>query len=159
MSKYRNEALEELLEVEEDEISGCNSFDGCKIRHCSRTQAMNFLYNTGFRGISNKKQLDVLFRFALATYKDGMFIGATLVFLDVVETNCCFAVVSSKNVGICAEMLKKSEEICKIMGVSRIKLSNTGYIPKVIQLIEKDRGLYDRYSEGKGCWTKRIDKD
>lgn len=159
MVRYRNEALEELLEVDDTETAGCGSLEGCKIRHCSRSQAMNFLYNTGFRGISNKKQLDVLFRFALATYKDGMFVGTALVFLDIVESNCCFVVISSKDVSICTEMLRKSEDICRIMGVSRIKLSNTGYVPKIIQLIEKDRGLYDRYAEGKGCWTRRIDQD
>jgi len=159
MSKYRNEALEEILEVEDSKNTTNGTVEGFKIRHCSRSQAMNFLYNTGFSGISNKKQLDVLFRFGLAVYKDGMFIGTSLAFLDIVLNNCLFLVISSKDVEICTELLRKSEEICKVMGVSVVKLSNTGHIPKVIQLIEKDRGLYDRYSEGKGCWTKRIDKD
>jgi hypothetical protein len=153
---YRNEMLEELKD--EEVVSSDNSkndFSG-KVTHCSQFQAKNYLYQSGFRGISNNQQMQRLFRFALAAYDSGMFVGCGMVFLDISSPVVAFAVISTKDVAVGGKILRSIEEICKIMCFEELKLTNKGLTVEFIRNSIADRSETERYIEGKGCYVKRL---
>ena len=156
---YRNEMLEELQDeaVSQTENSK-NDFSG-KVTHCSQFQARNYLYQSGFRGISNNQQMQRLFRFALAAYEEGMFVGCGMVFLDISSPVVAFAVISTKEPAIGGKILRSIEEICKIMCFQELKLTNKGMTVEFIRSSLVDRSESERYSEGKGCYVKRFNQD
>ena len=154
---YRNEMFEEMNESPEQVKKSLKQrdFNG-KVVHCSQFQARSYLQQVGFRGIANNQKMQRLFRFALAAYEDDMFIGCSMVFLDIESPVVAFAVISTDNVATGAELLRKSEDICKIMGFSILKTTNKGFSKEFIRIVDVNRELNDRYSEGQGYYDRIL---
>ena len=156
-TEYRNKMLEEFEEDENSLQAEAQKMDfSGKIVHCSQFQARNFLYQVGFRGISNNQKMQRLFRFALAAYDYGMFIGTAMVFLDIESPVVAFATVSTKQIEVGGKFLESIEAICKIMGFQTVKLTAKGLTKEFIRVVDLKRDKSEHYTEGKGCYVKQL---
>ena len=149
---FVNKALEELILVKE-----AVKLDTIEVLHCSQFNAYKYLHDSGCYGVVNNKQMMRMFRFALAAYVNSLWVGCAIVFLDVVHSNNAYIMgINGESIDIQVELLKKVDEVCRIMAFSSMQLSKNIKHTVVIGAFNKNRLPDESFRLEKGSLFRRF---